>query len=229
MSIFTDHTVSCPGCDTPVAYELVQSVNVDRRPDLRDAVLDGSFQLTACPSCGTEFRLEPEFISLDVARGQYIGVWPSSKRGDWQSLAARTEDGFDHALGKSAPASAREVGNKLQVRAVFGWPALVEKVLARAADLDDRTLEAAKVVSMRAQEESPLPGRLELRMVGTDEGDPVVAWLGQASSAGDEPAPPPLRIPRQLLADIDAEPARWKTLKDRDGDGVVVDFQRNAF
>jgi hypothetical protein len=69
MSIFTDHSLPCPGCDTPVAYEIVQSVNVDRRPELRTAILDGSFQLKTCPSCGTSFRVEPEFIYMDKKRG----------------------------------------------------------------------------------------------------------------------------------------------------------------
>ena len=225
MSIFTDHSLPCPGCDTPVAYEVVQSVNVDRRPQLRDSILDGSFQLKECPSCGTTFRVEPEFIYMDLARGQYIGVWPASKRGEWQEWAAKTRVTFDDALGKNAPGVARRIGEKLEVRAVFGWPALVEKLLARQAGIDDRTLEAVKLVVMRSQEETPVPGRLELRMVAEEEGDPVLAWVGPKDA--DDDAPPPLmRVPRQLVKDIDAEPEKWQALSTRVAEGDVVDFQR---
>jgi hypothetical protein len=226
MSIFTTHTLECPGCGTSLSYELVQSVNVDRRPELREAILDGSFQLQACASCGTPVRLEPEFVYMDMGRGQYIGVWPASKRGEWQACAAKTRATFDDALGKNAPAAARKIGEKLDVRAVFGWPALVEKLLARQAGIDDRTLEAAKLAVMRTQEETPTPGRLELRMVGESNGDPVLAWLGQPGEDEDAP-PPPMRVPRQLITEIDAEPAKWQPLRGRVGEGDVVDFQRD--
>ena len=225
MSIFSELPFACPGCGTPLTYELVQSVNVDRRPELRDAILDGSFQLHECASCGTPFRIEPEFVYMDLGRGQYIGVWPASKRGEWQACAARTRATFDDALGKNAPASAASIGAKLEVRAVFGWPALVEKLLARQAGIDDRTLEAAKLAVMRSQEETPTPGRLELRMIAEKDGGPVRAWVGRPGDGEDEP-PPAMRVPRQLLTDIEAEPAKWQALRDRVGEGDVVDFQR---
>lgn len=225
MSIFTDHSLPCPGCNTPVEYEVVQSVNVDRRPDLRVSILDGTFQLKECASCGTTFRVEPEFIYMDQARRQYVGVWPASKRGEWQEWAARTRATFDDALGLNAPGAARKIGEKLEVRAVFGWPALVEKLLARQAGIDDRTLESAKLAVLRAQEETPAPGRLELRMVAEEDGDPVLAWIGPKDADEDAPAPM-MRVPRQLLDDIEAEPTKWKALRDLVSEGDVVDFQR---
>ncbi|MBL0148816.1 MAG: CpXC domain-containing protein [Ideonella sp.] len=225
MSIFIEHTLPCPGCGTPLSYELVQSVNVDRRPDLRDAILDGSFQRHECPSCGTPVRLEPEFIYMDMGRGQYIGVWPASKRAQWPLCASNTREVFDQSFGKHAPDRARQLGATLQVRAVFGWPALIEKLLARQAGIDDRTLEAAKLAVLRTQEESPLPGQLELRMVAEHGGDPVLAWVGPPQD-GDGAPPPALRVPRQLISDIEAEPAKWQALREQVGDGDMVDFQR---
>ncbi len=223
MSIFVEHHLPCPSCNAPVGYELVHSVNVDRRPDLRDAILDGSFQLKTCPSCGAEMRAEPEFVYLDMGRRQYIGVWPASKRRDWQACAAKTRAVFDGALGKDAPGSARKIGAALEVRAVFGWPALVEKIVAREAGIDDRSLEAAKVVAMRSQDESPLPGRMELRLVSAIDGDAVLAWLG-SSDATDPPQP--MRVSRRLIAEMDAEPDKWRALREGVAEGDVVDFQR---
>ena len=59
MSVFHTQTVHCPACATPVEFKLVFSVNADRRPDLRDAIVAGTFQRQPCPSCGTEFRVDP--------------------------------------------------------------------------------------------------------------------------------------------------------------------------
>ncbi len=225
MSIFREEAIACPACGSEVEFELVQSVSADRRPDLRDAILDGSFQRKECPSCGKGFRVEPEFIYMDFGRGQYIGVWPATRRHEWQACAAQTRAGFDDALGKNAPGSARKLGDKLAVRAVFGWPALVEKVLARQLGVDDRTLEAAKLAVLRTRDETPLPGgHTELRLVREVDGDLLLAWVGAPSAEGGrEPA---MRVPRQLIADIDAEPEKWQALRDDVGEGDVVDFQR---
>jgi CpXC protein len=223
MSIFGELTLDCPACNTPVDYALVHSVNADRRPELRSAILDGSFQRQACPSCQHAFRVEPEFLYIDLARAQYIGVWPASKRGQWRACAAQTRAVFDNAMGKNAPREARALGEKLVVRAVFGWPALVEKILARQAGIDDRTLEVAKLAVMRSQEEVPLPGSSELRMVGERDGDPLLAWVGRRN---DEDAPTVLHVPRKLIADIEADPTTWQAARDITSEGDVVDFQR---
>jgi hypothetical protein len=223
MSIFGNLTLDCPACNTPVDYALVHSVNADRRPELRGAILDGSFQRQACPSCQHAFRVEPEFLYIDLARTQYIGVWPASKRGQWRACAAQTRKVFDDAMGKNAPREARALGENLIVRAVFGWPALVEKILARQAGIDDRSLEVAKLAVMRSQEELPMPGSSELRMVGERDGDPLLAWVGGRSA--DE-ARSVLHVPRKLITDIEADPTTWQAARDITGEGDVVDFQR---
>jgi len=202
----------------------VHSVNVDRAPDLRDRILDGSFQRAECPSCGTAFRPEPELIYIDRGRGQYIGVWPASTRAEWAERAAQTRATFDASFGAQAPPAARQLGAAFTVRAVFGWPALIEKLLARDAGIDDRTLEAAKLVVMRSGEATPLPGARELRLVALQEGDPVLAWLGPTTA--DDEAPASMRVPRALLDEIEHAPAQWKALRDSVGEGDVVDFQR---
>jgi hypothetical protein len=225
MSIFREETIACPACGTEVEFELVQSVSADRRPDLRDAILDGSFQRKECPRCGKAFRVEPEFVYMDFGRGQYIGAWPVTKRHEWEACAAQTRGVFDDAMGKNAPASARKLGDKLEVRAVFGWHALREKVLARQLGVDDRTLEAVKLVVLRTREETPLPGgHAELRLVGEIDGDLVLGWVGPREPDAERESA--MRVPRQLIADIDAEPEKWQSLRDAIGEGDVVDFQR---
>jgi len=228
MSIFRTVHVACPACNTPVAYELVHSVNAGRRPDLRESILDGSFQLQRCPSCGQGFRIEPEFIYIDLPRRQYIGVWPVSRRGQWRECATQTREVFESAMGSRAPPEARGLAEGLVVRVVFGWHALVEKILAQQAGIDDRTLEVAKLAVMRSQDELPMPGRSELRLVGDQEGDPLLAWVGAAQSIDDDEASPVLRVPRQLISDIESDPATWAAARDSAGEGDVVDFQREV-
>lgn len=228
MSIFRTVHVACPACNAPVAYDLVHSVNVGRRPDLREAIVDGTFQTQVCPSCQQRFRIEPEFIYIDLPQRQYIGVWPVSRRADWRQCAAKTREVFESAMGSQAPAEARGLAEGVAVRVVFGWHALLEKILARQAGIDDRTLEVVKMAVMRSQDEVPMPGRSELRLVGDQDGDPLLAWVGAPQSLDDDEAPPVLRVPRKLISDIESDPATWAVARDRAGEGDVVDFQREV-
>jgi hypothetical protein len=222
MSIFRTFDVNCPACNTPVSFDLVMSISADRRPDLREAILDGTFQRKVCPACKTAFRAEPEFTYIDFARGQYIFVWPVEKRQAWQQWAEKSRETFDAALGKGATPEAVAIGKKVDPRAVFGWPALIEKILARQYGIDDRTLEVTKIAVMRSGAETPIPGELELRLVGEEEGDLVLAWVG----ALDRRVGGAMRVPRALIGEIEAEPAAWKDVRDEVADGMLVDFQR---
>src|SRR5450755_728569 len=120
MSIFRTVEATCPACNTPVSFELAFSIAADRRPDLREAILAGTFQQKTCPSCATVFRADPEFSYMDIGRGQYIGVWPPSKRPQWRECAEKTREVFDETLGRGATAEAREIGDGLEPRVVFG-------------------------------------------------------------------------------------------------------------
>jgi CpXC protein len=223
MSIFNTVELPCPACETAVSFELVASVSADRRPDLREAILDGSFQREACPSCGSTFRVDPEFTYLDIARGQYIAVWPVAKRDQWQACVERSQESFDNAFGKGATRAAAQIGKKVQPRVVFGWPALLEKVLANEAGIDDRTLEIAKVAVLSNESDLPLPGHRELRLVGERDGDLLLAWV----RTDGEQRSDALLVPRAVIAEIEADPASWQGVRDDLAEGgLVVDFQR---
>ena len=222
MSVFHTQTINCPACATPVAFKLAFSVNADRRPDLRDAIVAGTFQRQPCPSCGTGFRVDPEFTYMDLKNRLYIGVWPVAKRGQWQACGAKTAETFEEGLGKGASPEAAKLGKGIEPRAVFGWPALTEKIIARTAGIDDRTLELAKVMTLRHGSETPIPGRRELRLVEAGAEDFVLAWVRPADGRVEKA----MRVPRSLIAEIDAEPEPWKAMRAEVGEGIVVDFQR---
>jgi hypothetical protein len=224
MSVFRSVTVACPACTTEQDFELVLSVNADRRPDLRESILDGSFQRVACATCGVTFRLEPELTYIDLKRGQFLGVWPWARRTDWPAAATQTQETFDLAFGAQATPEAKAIGDKLVARAVFGWPALVEKLLAADAAIDDRSLEIAKVVASSRGSVMPVPGQTELRLVAVDAEGLVLSWVRPS----DQSLGASMRVPRQLIADIEAEPEAWRALRDDVGEGIVVDFQREA-
>ena len=209
MSDFSSH---CPVCDASGEFELAVDVDAERLPGLREAILDGNFQRIACPRCGARFRVEPAFTFTDIERRQYIGVWPIAMREQWQAYAERTRVAFEAA----------HPNGELDARAVFGWPALAEKILAAQAGIDDRTLELVKVATLRHRFPDVVPGRRELRLAAFGADELVIGWVDPKAEAISDV----VRVPRAVVAEIEAEPDSWRALRDSVVEGVVVDFQR---
>lgn len=224
MSLFRTLDIPCPSCAAPVSFDLVHSVNADRRPDLRAEILARTFQQKSCAACGHAFRMEPEFSYLDTGRQQFIAVWPASVLPQWAAFEARSRGAFDKAFGSGAPPEARELGQGLRARAVFGWPALNEKIIAAEAGIDDRLLELAKVGVLRHLDDAPVLGDCEFRLLGVEPEQLVLGWI----ASGTEELSEVIRVPRTALTEIEADPAPWQALREEiGGDGALfIDFQR---
>lgn len=224
MSLFTATELSCPHCQKRVSFDVCASINADRRPDLRDAILDESFQQTTCPHCSGSFRLEPQLNYLDVGRGQWIAAFPHDQIDNWQAIEAQTKDIFDKAYGDQASTAEREIGDDLKVRVVFGWAGLREKLLAFEAGFDDTQLEQAKLVLMRGLDDPPLPIGAELRLVGVS--DEVDAELTIAVLDRDSTELERLDAPREMIDDVAQDPGSWAALTAQLQAGAFVDTQR---
>ncbi len=220
MSIFRTVEIPCPSCQAAVAFELVHSVNAGRRADLRQAILDRTFQKQPCPSCGFAFRVEPEFTYMDMGRGQFFAVWPSEKVGQWAEQEKRSRKAFETAFGKAAPAEAQAIGRKLTPRAVFGWAGLSEKLVAAEAGIDDYQLEMAKMAVIRTSD--ALPGNSELRLLGAEPEKLVLGWI----RTGTEDLTEVVNVPRAVLSEIKPESESWKSVRQDLMAGPFVDYRR---
>lgn len=222
MSLFRTFAVACPACSASVEFSVVNSVNAARRPDLRDAILDGSFQRKSCPTCNESFRVEPEFNYLDVTRNQWIAAFPLSKLGAWDKWEQHTREIFSKAFGAQASGPAQEIGADLKPRLTFGWAALREKLVAAEQGLDDATLELCKIAMLRGLEGQPLANHTELRLYGFEEQDFVMGWI----VATTEFPVDMMRVPRSLYDEIAADPEGWHELRNELSQGLFVDEQK---
>ncbi|MDY7232449.1 CpXC domain-containing protein [Hyalangium rubrum] len=223
MSLFNPTDLNCPSCDRSFSFELCASVNADRRPDLRQAILDETFQRATCPHCQGTVRMEPRLSYLDVGRGQWMAAFPRNKVDDWKALEASALDSFNRAFGAGASAAERELGDALKARVVFSWEALREKLLAFDAGLDDVALEELKLLLLRDMQEPPLPLGAELRLTGvaSDTGDLDFTVLDRQGQSLES-----LTVPRDLLAEVTGDPEGWAELTRSLQAGPFVDVQR---
>ena len=176
MSIFQSLNLNCPNCAKPVAFDAVYSVNADRRPDLRKAILERKFQRKTCQDCGTSFRLDPGFIYIDLKRGQWVAAHPVTGLDDWQAREASVRVLFDDSYGAQAPKAVRAMGARMKPRLVFGWPALREKIVANEAGLDDAALELLKMVVMRNAQGAPFDASASIRLLLAQPKRLLLGW-----------------------------------------------------
>jgi hypothetical protein len=223
MSVFDRTQLTCPACGAAVEIDLVHSVNAVRRPDLRDAILDRSFQREACPSCLTDFRVEPQFTYLDIARKQFFAVWPATALADWQAYETRSQNSYNMAFGPGSDGAV--LAENMEARCVFGWLGLNEKLIAAEHGIDDVELEMAKIATMRAVGDVKLGLDVEFRLVGATDDELIVGWLHTSTEDIDGE----YTVPRQLLRDIEAEPEKWAALRASVSGGMFVDYRRLLF
>ena len=223
MSRFKTTEIACPSCGKALSFESVFSVNADRRPDLRQAILAGEFQRMECPACGARFRLDTDFNLLDVKRGQWIVAAPVAAMADWPTHEQAARELFERAYGASAGELAQEIGKRLKPRIVFGWPALREKVLAAEHGLDDIALEACKAAVMRGVKGLPVSGVADLRLADVDGDRLVLAWLRSYDSAEGDAVMLPRSDYDAIAAELDGT---WASLRQEFDGALFVDLNR---
>jgi hypothetical protein len=221
MSLFYPATATCLKCGTEAEIELAASVNADRRADLREAILDRSFQATDCPSCGTRMRLPAHLSYTDQQRGQWILVDAPEALQNAAAVEDEARTAFADLYGPQATDAAQELGRELTPRLVFGRPALREKLLCREYGLDDITLELLKIAILRNVPGSPLSDTTELRLTGRADNTLQFAWIESLS----EQQISALGVPQATYDDIAGSDA-WAGLRGQLEGHLFVDFNR---
>lgn len=221
MSLFRLKNVTCAACGKTTVAEAVGSINADRRPDYRDAILDDAFQDMTCSECGAAYRLQPDFNYLDAGRGQWIAALPAVEVLRYPEAEAEVLALFATSFGDRAPEAAQAVGRGLDVRVTFGWPGVREKILLRAHGLDDVVVEMMKLDLIRRMPGAPIAPGIELRIVAVDGEHLEGIWLRTASEAALGRTP----IPRQLYDAVAADAEGWAPVRARLTAGPFVDMQ----
>lgn len=222
MSLFSQMNVQCPSCGATQNIAAVGSVNADRRPDLRAAILDDTFQMMTCEDCGTEFRLEPLFNYLEVEKGLWIAAMPGRDMPDFLEVEDRMSAVFDTSYGSGAPAAAKAIGQDLKPRVTFGWPAVKEKLVIDGLGLDDIKVEMLKMELMRRLPEVPLAPGTELRLTGGGDAALNFAWVETVGETAEQS----FSVDRMLYDEVAGNEAGWAKIRARLTNGPFVDMQK---
>jgi len=137
--------VMCPDCGAEQRIEVVDSVSIQRDPEIRDRVLAGTFMRFACAHCASSYLVEADILYTDMDRRLFVGVFPRERRSDVTACEALIGQTYDEVYVGETPAFAQSEFGELERRVVFGYEQLREKVVCFDAGLDDHIIEAVKV------------------------------------------------------------------------------------
>lgn len=194
MSITAVREVTCR-CGAPVRVFVATSVNAERHPHMRDAILRRTFHVFECGACRQPLAIDKELLYIDLGRREFYGVFPLGAARDPAPCARQIAEAYETALGPGTGAAGQGLADGMRVRLCFGLEELREKIVARAAGLSDLALELLKADVLAANPELAGLSVWTLRLEAVGEDGNLGMRLEQAGE------PPRLLADRALTID----------------------------
>jgi hypothetical protein len=192
------------------------SINAERHPHMRQAVLDRRLHVFRCTACDVGIVVEKHFWYIDLSRRQFYGVFPTAERANERACARAVFDAYELALGSKAGAAARLLfaRDDVHVRACFGNEELREKMVVQEAGLLDLALEVLKAtILVESQRFGPVDlarlGVQTLRLDHVEENGDLAFHFEQAT-ASPKPLEIGMVVPRAHYEALAAVP--WQEL-----------------
>jgi len=130
MSLQITDAIACPRCGDVNPATIWTSITADRNPDLKQALLDGTFFSHDCPRCALRFEIAQPLLYHDMRRNTLVQfVLPGDAPPDLFGV---------RMLLSQTP------GITYKLRLVGTIPDLTEKIAMLDDNLDDRLVEAFK-------------------------------------------------------------------------------------
>jgi CpXC protein len=154
MSRTATHDVSCR-CGATVSVFCADSINAERHPHMRDAILSRMLHVFRCAACAAPLTVDKSLLYIDLPRREMYGMHPADERALEREHGEALIEAWSISLGDRAGATARTLfeGDRFHVRLCYGLEELREKIVAHQAGLRDLVLEALKAEVMAGLDE----------------------------------------------------------------------------
>jgi len=182
MSQTASHEVRCR-CGATVSVFCADSINAERHPHMREAILARTLHVFQCGACLTSIAVDKPVLYVDLARRQMYGVHPASERASERAHGEALLALWSGSVGDAAGGAARAAfdGDAFHVRVCYGLEELREKIVAHDAGLRDLVLEALKLDVMAGHPELQQLAVVALRLDGVT-GDGALAFVAERAS-----------------------------------------------
>lgn len=194
MSQTATHEVLC-ACGATVSVFCADSINAERHPHMRDAVLARTLHVFQCEACLGRIVVDKPFVYVDLARRQLYGVHPAHERAHERVHGEALMAMWARTLGPEAGVAARSLfrGDSFHVRLCYGAEELREKLVAHDAGLRDLVVEAIKAEVLASSPELRAADVIALRL--DEVRDDVLVFLCERATD------PPSLLDRAITVD----------------------------
>ena len=146
MSINSKETIKCPGCHQLSDINIWHSITVLDSPDLKKDLLSGKINMFECSSCGYRALVPIPLLYHDEEKSLMISFSPCSDKKTKQQL-------FNDIKKASAESGELENLRGYNLRFVYEYNTLLEKILIFENGLNDKVTEVLKVLILMQKQE----------------------------------------------------------------------------
>lgn len=139
MSLNTQDKIRCPKCGTLNDITLWQSVTVSDSPDLKEELLQGRLNMLVCTECGAKALVPTPLLYRDEEKKLLFSFLPCTDEEE-----ARKQ--FESVRESSRASGELEGLSGYNLRFIYDYNALLEKILIFDAGLSDKTVEVIKLM-----------------------------------------------------------------------------------
>lgn len=203
MSITRTQRVTCR-CGAVVEVLVAATLNANRRPQFKRALLDRTLHVFRCGGCGDSLVVERDLLYFDMNRQQMFCMYPRHERAREEELSEQVRIAYQAWLGDRAPKLLQGWGKGFLVRMCFGYEELREKVVIDDAGLSDLVIEALKIDVLTSDPWFEANEVLTLRFDHVEPSGDLAffpEWLGDPPAADADDA---IMVKRAVYDAIDA-------------------------
>lgn len=147
MSINSNETIKCPQCHQLSDINIWHSITVSDSEDLKKDLLAGKINMFCCPSCSLKALVPTPLLYHDEEKSLMISFSPCSDEETKNKL-------FNEIKSTSAQSGELDNLSNYNLRFVYEYNSLLEKILIFDNGLNDKVIEVLKVLILMQKPEN---------------------------------------------------------------------------
>ncbi|MAW40060.1 MAG: hypothetical protein CMF27_03940 [Kiritimatiellaceae bacterium] len=174
MSIKRSVNIACPGCGTTQDITLVEVLNAQTDPDLKEDLMHNRLNRVSCSDCDIDFRVDLPLLYTDAKAGLMIHWVPENDDANREQILEE----FDEVIERMNAEAGEEVSVP-NVRLVMNRVELVELIYMIEAGMNQRVVEYVKYSIYTRNQEKLDPERHRMLLNVEDSTDDELLFVMQ--------------------------------------------------
>jgi hypothetical protein len=174
MSIKRSVNIACPGCGASQDITLVEVLNAQTDPDLKEDLMHNRLNRVSCSDCDIDFRVDLPLLYTDAKLGLMIHWVPENEDANREQILEE----FDEVIERMNAEAGEEVPVP-NVRLVMNRVELIELIYMVEAGMNQRVVEYVKYSIYTRNQEKLDPEQYRMLLNVEDSTDDELLFVMQ--------------------------------------------------